>query len=107
MQNMPISAIRWYKMWICAFPESWHPNDLERFYMFVSVLLANSKKERSRFWLETNLKKDCPKLSEKDIEEYCNIYEHIRDFNKVWKSQLANLTAQEDFEKRLEELRKK
>jgi len=104
---MPKFAIKWYKMWIVGFLESWHSNDLERFYMFISVLLANSKKQRSRYWLKENLQEDCSKLSDKDIEKYCDIYEHIRDFKRVWRSQQAKLIAQNNFEKNIEEINKK
>lgn len=104
MQDMPKSAVRWYKMWISNFPESWHHSDLERFYMFVSVLLATSRKERGGHWLEQNLREDCRKLSDQDIEQYCLLFEHIRDFAKVWKSQQAKLIGQDDIEKRLSKL---
>jgi len=93
MFEMPKSSEKWYKRWISAFPESWHPSDLERFYMFLSVLLARSRKTRSRFWLARNLREDCGKLSERDIERYCDIFEHIRDFRGVWKGQQARLLA--------------
>jgi len=48
MINIPKLAQKYYKMWLSAYPESEHPNDWDRFYMFVSVLLVNSKKEHSR-----------------------------------------------------------
>ena len=91
MKEMPIKAIKWYKLWISQFPESWNQSDLERFYMFVHVLLGIVKKERSFNWLAENLRDDCKKLSSEDIEKYCEIYEHIKDFKKVWKSQQARL----------------
>ena len=103
---MPNSAVKWYKMWISQFPESWHPSDLERFYMFVSVLLNNTKKERSRIWLGENLKEDSKKLSDNDIEKYCDIYEHIKGFVNVWKSQQAKLIARDDFERRKNDILK-
>jgi hypothetical protein len=107
MKDMPKSAIRWYKMWIGAYPESWDESDLERFYMFVSVLLTYSKKERSRYWLKENLKEDCPKLTDDDIEKYCYIYEHLKGFKNVWKSRQARLIAISMHEEHMEEVRKK
>jgi len=104
---MPKSATKWYRSWIVAFPESWDSRNLERFYMFVSVLLGNVKRQRSRYWLEENLKADCKKLSVEDIEIYCDIYEHIRDFKNVWKSQQAKLVAQSVFENNMKEAREK
>jgi len=106
MKDMPKSATKWYRSWIVAFPESWDSRNLERFYMFVSVLLGNVKRQRSRYWLEENLKADCKKLSVEDIEIYCDIYEHIRDFKNVWKSQQAKLVAQSVFENNMKEARK-
>lgn len=107
MKYMPRSAIKWYKMWINQFPESWHLSDLERFYMFVSILLKNSKRKRTRFWLEENLKQDCKKLSSCDIGKYCDIYEHIRDYEQVWKSQQAKLIAQEELKGRIKAARER
>lgn len=104
---MPPSVVRWYQAWISNFPESWHTFDLERFYMFVSVLLRVIKKERSSGWLQQNLKQDCPRLSQDDIEEYCEIYEHIKDFKNVWDTNQALLIARAEFDKRMDEARKK
>ena len=98
---MPPSVVKWYKIWINQFPDSWHPSDLERFYMFVSVLLNNNKKNRSYVWLKENLKEDCRKLSDQNIEKYCDIYEHIKNFKNVWKSQQAKLIAQEEINSKI------
>ena len=107
MKDMPKSAIKWYKMWLVSFPESWSESSLEMFYMFVDVLLTHAKKERSRYWLEENLKQDRPQLSSEDIEEYCNIYDHLKGFKKVRKGQLAKLIARGIVENNLEEARKR
>ena len=107
MVDMPKTATKFYKSWLSAFPESWSSQDLERFYMFVSVLLVNSRKLRSGYWLKENLKKDCPKLSESDIEKYTEIYNHIKNFKGVWKSQQAQLLAKEEFEERMRKAKEK
>lgn len=107
MYDIPRSAQRWYKMWISAYPESWHPNDMERFYFFVSVVLSVSRKLRGGGWLERNLREDRPDLSEEVITKYCVLFEHLRDFTNVWKSQQAQLITQGDLEADLEALRKK
>ncbi len=104
---MPPSAIKWYRQWLAMFPETWDSGDLERFYMFVSRLLHSAKKERPRHWLAKNLKADCSKLSDDDIEKYCDIYEHIKNYNNVWKSQQAKLIAVDTVEKSMAEARKK
>jgi hypothetical protein len=67
--------------------------------MFVSRFLQVGRKERPRDWLEENLIRDCPKLSDEDVQRYGEIYEHIRDFLKVWKSQQARLLATAEFKR--------
>jgi hypothetical protein len=104
---MPKTVIKWYRMWISAFPESWDERDLERFYMFVHVLLSAGRKERSRYWLAENLREDCPKLSTEDIEKYCDIYNHLKAFKNVWKSQQAKLIAQSVFEENMREAKER
>lgn len=106
-KDMPQSALKWYKMWISQWPESWHTLDVQRFYMFISILLKKIRKERSRYWLEENLRMDCPKLSESDIQQYGEIYEHIKDYRKVWRSDQAKLIALDEFERQKEEYRKR
>lgn len=75
--------------------------------MFVSVLLSNAKKPRTRYWLEENLKENCKKLSSEDIQKYCDLYEHLRDFKNVWRSQQARLIARSKFGRNMEEARGK
>lgn len=93
---MPKSVEKWYRLWISQFPESWHPSDLERFYMFVSVLVHNSKIPRDRYWLEKNIRADRPQLSDGDIENYCRVFEHLQNYSNVWKSQQAKQIAIDD-----------
>ena len=107
MKDMPPSAIKWYQMWIESVPESLHPTTLDLFYIFVGVLLAHSKKERLRYWLEENLTEDCPNLSKEDIKWYGEIYEHIKNFKTVSKRITAKLIAEDEFEKKMKEVRKK
>lgn len=95
---MPRSAIKWYKMWINHYPESWSSTDLDLFYFFISNILS-CRKIRPYKWLEENLKSDCKKLSDKDIEEYCNIYEHIKNFKNVTKSQTAEVILLDEVRK--------
>jgi hypothetical protein len=95
MHDMPKSVEKWYNLWISQFPESWHPSDVERFYMFVSVLVHHTRKPRDRYWLEKNMRADRPQLSEADVEAYCNLFEHLRDYSGIWKSHQARLIAQD------------
>ena len=104
---MPKSAIKWYKMWLATFPESFDGSTLDLFYMFVHVLLAHPKKERSGYWLQQNLREDHPNLSDEVIERYCVLFDHLKDFKNIWKSQTAKLIAMGIHEKNMEEARKK
>jgi len=107
MKDIPKSSKKYYEWFIGSYPESWHPTTLDFFYMFIASLLARQKKERSRGWLEDNLREDCSNLSDEDIRKYGDIYRHIRDFKKVFKSQTAKLIAKDEIEKSLDEARKK
>jgi hypothetical protein len=107
MHDMPKRAERWYKLRVNQFPESWHPYDLERFYMFVSVLIRSSRKPRSGHWLDENIRVDRPQLSEDDINRYCELFEHLRDYSNVWKSQQAKLITEDEFQQRIADLGKK
>ncbi len=102
---MPPSALERYTDWISHAPETWNRNDLDRFYLFVRVLLMNAKKERSRWWLEKNLRMDCPKLSEELISAYGEAYEHIKDYRTVFRRQLAKLLAEEERRKHYEKIK--
>lgn len=108
MIDMPTSCVTWYRQWIAAFPQTWHPNDMERFYMFLWVLFRNSKKIRTRHWLDDNLTQDCKgKLLKRDIRKYCDMFEIIQNFYCVWKSQQAKLYAREIYETALERSRQR
>ncbi len=106
-KDMPKSVVRRYKMWLALFPESFDGSTLEAFYMFVDVLLTNTRKVRSRFWLAENMKEDRPNLSEEVIEVYCDLYDHLKGFKYIWKGQLAKLTVRSMHEEQMEEARKK
>ncbi|MHA1410797.1 MAG: hypothetical protein ACTSQY_10910 [Candidatus Odinarchaeia archaeon] len=104
---MPEAVKKYYEWFINSWPESWHPTTLDFLYLFLGVLLRNSKKIRSQEWFEENLREDCPKLSEEDIQKYGDIYQHIRDFKKFPKSQTAKLIAKSIFEENTKKTRKK
>jgi hypothetical protein len=108
MLNVPKSAIKAYKLWLAVFPECMDVDAFNRFYIFIHILLANSKKERSRFWLEERLKADCKnKLRKKDIEMYCEIYQHLKVYENVKKSPEGELRARILIDEAREEARKK
>lgn len=104
---MPKSVKLAYKQWIATKPESWHPTSLNFFYFFLHKLLFVSKEIRTREWLEENIKKDLPSLSEDDITKYGEIFYHIRNFKNASKTHTAKLIAQSYHEKSMEKARKK
>lgn len=89
MKDMPKSVEASYKLWITHFPESFNSTSLDLFYLFLSNLLSVDRKNRKRSWLKENISTDSQKLSQKNIEDYCDIFEYIRDFKKVSKSSTA------------------
>src|SRR4051812_19274513 len=108
MLDVPKSAIKAYKLWLSLYPECMDVDAFNRFCIFVHILLANSKKERSRFWLEERLKTDCRnKLGKKVIEMYCEIYHHLKAYENVKKSPEGKIWARILFDEAREEARKK
>jgi len=100
LEQVPQFAEEFYKRWINCFPESDHPADWERFYMFVSVLINKGKKERTRYWLEERLRADCKKLNAERILRFADVYEHILEYSKVWKGNQAKLLTLEELDNR-------
>lgn len=72
-----------FKLWISQSPESFHPLDLERFYIFVKCVCRYSRKSKSGLWLRERLAKAKHRLSEEDIEYYCNELTKLQNFYKA------------------------
>jgi hypothetical protein len=102
---MPKSVIWWYKHWLNGYPETYHAYDIGRFYAFVHLLLAHSKKPRYRDWLEANLREDCPRLSEERIKKYGQMYETIQEFATFWRTHYGQQLMQLRQEQRMEAIR--
>ena len=110
MLEIPKSAKYYYNLWLSLFPETWdeEEDNMNRFYMFVHVLLSNAKKERSRNWFKQRLKEDCKgKLNNRMLEKYSDLYQHLKSFKNVHKSKWARLIAKDIHEKNMDEARKK
>lgn len=95
---MPKSVQVLYHRWINHFPESFSITDVDMFYMFLHKLLSLPNFDQGRDWLEKNLQSDCPKLSDKDIEKYCNMYIYIKDFKNSPKRHTWKMIAAGEFE---------
>ena len=72
-----------FTVWINNYPESFHPCDMERFYVFVKTVCRYSRKRKGADWLEEKIKKSNSKLDEDDIENYCSKFVELQDFYKV------------------------
>lgn len=90
-KDIPKTARSSYSLWINHFPESGHTTSWELFYIFVNNLLTYSRKERGRVWLEDLLKNDPSKLKDRTIEEYCDAYDHIKEYKKALKGRTARI----------------
>jgi hypothetical protein len=96
----------YHEDWISHYPESWHRNSLDRFYLFVGALLRYRRKaELSRDWLEANLRKDCPQMREDLIQAYSEAYEYIKDFKTVEKRWLVQVREEEERKRRYEKIK--
>ncbi|PLX27031.1 hypothetical protein C0581_03845 [Candidatus Parcubacteria bacterium] len=86
---MPSSAQVYYDQWYKnANTQLQHPNDWERFYMFISILLKFSKKNRDADWLIENLKRDCPEFGEREITKLGILFDHLRLFYPINKKSM-------------------
>ena len=76
-----------YNAWKRHFPDDNSQTTWELFYLFINTLPKN----KDRYWLESLFKKDRINITEDKIEEYCNIYEHIKNCRNVYKTNTAKL----------------
>jgi len=72
-----------FNLWINNCPESFHPLDMERFYVFVKTVCRYSRKPKGSEWLRRKIKQIENKLSEEKIEIYCNKFEMLQEFHKA------------------------
>lgn len=87
--DMPASARMYYELWHKnANKQLQHANDWDRFYLFVSILLKFSKKNRDSDWIRKNLLLDCPEFGKTEIDKLVLIFENLRDFYPVNKNSI-------------------
>lgn len=72
-----------FEIWIRNYPESFHPLDMKRFYVFVKTVCYYSRKAKGGEWLREKIEKSGSKLSEEDIEFYCDKFIELKEFHKV------------------------
>lgn len=89
--KIPIKSIIFYNLWLKHFPEDEGQTTWELFYLFAKTVIKNSKKEKSSIWLKNLLKKDANFLSNKKIDEYCEIFNHLQSYERVFKTHTAKM----------------
>lgn len=71
-------------VWMNSFPESFHPLDMERFYMFVKTIARyRSKKWRGYNYFRVQILLQKPHFDEKTIERLHDIMEHCLEFHRT------------------------
>jgi CRISPR/Cas system-associated protein endoribonuclease Cas2 len=70
-------------MWINGHPESFHPFDMERFYVFVKCVCRYSRKQKDHQWLRQRII-ESGKISNKEVvEKYCEMFNELQEFYKT------------------------
>lgn len=74
---------RAFQIWINNHPESSHPLDTKRFYIFVKTFCRYSRLPNGEeyHWLKNRLKNET-NLSSKKINHYCDEFIKLKNFNK-------------------------
>lgn len=74
-----------FNHWIRSYPESYHPMDMDRFYVLVKTVVAysRSKETRSADWLRKRIASVPNRLSEEDIENYCDKFMTLQDYDRA------------------------
>ncbi len=94
MKQIPKSTRILFNRFINHFPESFHQTDIDLFYMFVYKLLSIPNLDFTPGDLEGNLKKECKKLSNKQVERYGDMYSTIKEFKTAPKRHTWKLIAE-------------
>lgn len=72
-----------FYQWINNYPESFHPIDMERFYIFVKCVCRYGRKMKGYKWLKDKIEKSGKKLSNDTIDTYCNKFVTLQEFYKA------------------------
>jgi len=68
-------------IWISNYPESFHPLDMKRFYAFVKIFIRYKRKNKNSQWLREQITKyNEHNLSNRNIDCYCCIFDHLINF---------------------------
>ena len=58
---------KYFEMWISASPETWHPLEMKRFYIFTWACITYGKKYRGYKWLREKIINSEHNLTKYDI----------------------------------------
>ncbi len=74
-----------FNSWIGNYPESRHPLDMERFYVFVKTVIRYSRSQDTKphTWLKNKIIHSNHNLSEEDVDDYCNRFVELQEFYKA------------------------
>lgn len=70
--------------WINNYPESFHPSDMERFYRLVKTVKRYSRNVKGREWLSKKIRESQKRLSDEDVDYYCNLFLTLLDYDKTF-----------------------
>ncbi|EKE22220.1 MAG: hypothetical protein ACD_7C00020G0028 [uncultured bacterium] len=87
--NMPIKhnehpIEQAFTVWINNYPESFHPLDMDRFYVFVKTVCRYSRKLKDDEWLRNKIKQSGSKLDEDDIDTYCYKFVELQNYHRAF-----------------------
>ena len=74
-----------FNSWIGEYPESYHPSDMNRFYVFVKTVIrySRSKNMRTYEWLKNKISSVEHRLTEEDVDNYCGKFVELQKFYKA------------------------
>ena len=68
------------RFWLSQHPESGHPLDERRFYIFAKNVCRYSRKNKDGDWLRKEILKSGKNFSKEGIEKFCILFNKLQDF---------------------------
>lgn len=72
-----------FNIWINNYPESYHPLDMQRFYVLVKTVCRYSRSLKDGEWLKNKISEVKNSLSDEDVEFYCERFDMLQKFHKA------------------------
>lgn len=86
----PIECAFYY--WISNHPGSFHPLDMERFYVLAKTVKRYSRKPKGGQWLRDKIKQSKKYIQEEDISYFCDLFETLLEYDDAYPIPLYFLT---------------